>query len=86
MGRPGSRGGRRWRRRSEVDFAAMGFVLAGGQCARVSGRGLVVEEGFVAQDAVEGGAADGELAGGAQLVAAVEVKDVLDVMVDDGVE
>jgi hypothetical protein len=46
----------------------------------------VGEEGFVAEDAVEGGAADGELAGGAELVAAVEVEDVLDVMADYGVE
>jgi len=45
-----------------------------------------VEEGFVAEDAVKGGAADGELTGGAELVAAVQVKDVLDVMADDGVE
>jgi hypothetical protein len=33
----------------------------------------VGEDGFVAEDAVEGGAGDGELAGGAELVAAVEV-------------
>ena len=46
----------------------------------------MVEQGFVAEDAVEGGAADGELAGGAEFVAAVEVEDVLDVMADDGVE
>jgi len=44
------------------------------------------EDGFVGEDAVEGGAADAELAGGAELVAAVEVEDVLDVMLDDGVE
>ena len=44
------------------------------------------EDGFVAEDAVEGGAADAELAGGAELVAAVEVEDVLHVMADDGVE
>jgi len=41
---------------------------------------------FVAEDAVEGGAADAELAGGAQLVAAVQVEDVLHMMLDDGVE
>ena len=44
------------------------------------------EDGFAAEDAVEGGAADAELAGGAELVAAVEVEDVLDVMLNDGVE
>ena len=44
------------------------------------------EDGFVAEDAIEGGAADAELAGGAELVAAVEVEDILDVMLDDGVE
>ena len=42
--------------------------------------------GFVGEDAVEGGAADAELAGGAEFVAAVEVEDVLDVVLDDGVE
>ena len=41
---------------------------------------------MVAEDAVEGGAGDGELAGGAEFVAAVEVEDVLDVMADYGVE
>lgn len=46
----------------------------------------MVKEGFVPEYAVEGGAADGKLAGGAELVTAVEVKDVLDVMTDDGVE
>ena len=44
------------------------------------------QDGFVAEDAVEGGAADAELAGGAELVAAVEVEDILDVMLNDGVE
>ena len=44
------------------------------------------EEGFVAEDAVEGGAGDGELAGGAELVAFVEVEDVLDMLLDNGVE
>ena len=44
------------------------------------------EEGFVGEDAVEGGAADVEGAGGAEFIAAVEVEDVLDVMADDGVE
>ena len=44
------------------------------------------EDGFVGEDAVEGGAADAELAGGAELVAAVEVEYVLNVMLNDGVE
>ena len=42
-----------------------------------------LERIFVAQDAVEGGAADAELVSGAQLVAAVQVQDVLDVMLND---
>jgi hypothetical protein len=44
------------------------------------------EEGFVAEDAVEGGAGDAELSGGAELVSLVEVEDVLDMLLDDGVE
>ena len=44
------------------------------------------EEAFVAEDAVEGGTADAELASGAELVAAVEVEHVLDMVADDGVE
>ena len=44
------------------------------------------EEAFVAEDAVEGGTADAELARGAELVAAVEVEHVLDMVADDGVE
>ncbi len=44
------------------------------------------QQRFVGEDAVEGGAGDVELAGGAELVAAVEVEDVLDVVADDGVE
>jgi hypothetical protein len=44
------------------------------------------EERLVGEDAVEGGAGDGELAGCAELVSFVEVEDVLDVLVDDGVE
>ncbi len=44
------------------------------------------EDGFVAEDAVEGGATDAQLAGGAEFVAAVEVEYGLDVMADDGVE
>jgi hypothetical protein len=50
-------------------------------CVRLAGEG-----GFVGENAVEGGAGDGELAGGAELVSLVEVEDVLDVLVDDGVE
>jgi hypothetical protein len=46
----------------------------------------VGEEAFVAEDAVEGGTADAELASGAELVAAVEVEHVLDMVADDGVE
>ena len=44
------------------------------------------EEAFVGQNAIEGGAADDELAGGAELVAAVEVEDEVDMLADDGVE
>ena len=44
------------------------------------------EDGLVGEDAVEGGAADVELAGGAELVAAVQFKHILDVVADDGVE
>ena len=44
------------------------------------------EEAFVAEDAVEGGTADAELASGAELVAAVEDEHVLDMVADDGVE
>lgn len=51
-------------------------------CAMPSGG----EKGFVGKDAVEGGAGDMELAGGAELVAAVEVEDVLDMVADDGIE
>ena len=46
----------------------------------------VGEDGFVAQDAVEGGAGDGELAGGAELVAAVQVEHVLNMMADDRIQ
>ncbi len=49
-------------------------------------RGLLGEEGFVAEDAVESGAADVELACGAELVAVVELQDVFDVVADDRVE
>ena len=49
-------------------------------------RGLTGQDGLVGEDAIEGGTADLELAGGAELVAAVELKDELDVVTDDGVE
>ena len=51
-----------------------------------AGMALAGEDGLVAEDAVEGGAANGELAGGAELVSAIEVEDIFDVMPDDGVE
>jgi len=60
--------------------------LPSATCHLSSATWLLGEEGLVAQDAVEGGAGDAELAGGAELVSAVEVEDVLDVMADDGVE
>lgn len=44
------------------------------------------KNGFVGEDAVERGAADAELAGGAQLVAAVQVEHVLHVAADHFVE
>ena len=44
------------------------------------------EDGFVGEDAVEGGAADAELSGGAEFVSVVDFEDGLDVMVDDGIE
>jgi len=47
---------------------------------------LLGEEGIVAEDAVEGGAGDAELAGGAEFVSFVEVENVLDVLIDHGVE
>jgi hypothetical protein len=50
------------------------------------GKGLVGVMEFCREEAVEGGAADAELAGGAQLVAAVEFEDELDVAVNGGVE
>ena len=46
----------------------------------------VRQEILVGEDAVEGGAADGKLAGGAKLVAAVEVEDVLHMVANNGVE
>jgi len=45
-----------------------------------------VRNGLVAQDTIKGGAADAELAGGAQLVAAVQVEHILHVMADDRIE
>jgi len=46
----------------------------------------VSQDGFVAEDAVEGGAADAELAGGAELVAAVQVEHRLHVAADDRIQ
>jgi hypothetical protein len=47
---------------------------------------LAGEWGFGVEDAVEGGAGDAELAGAAEFVSFVEVEDVLDVLLDNGVE
>ena len=44
------------------------------------------KDGFVGEDAVEGRAADVELAGGAEPVAAAELEDVFNMVADDGVE
>ena len=44
------------------------------------------EDGFVAEDAVEGRAADAELARRAQFVPVVEVEHILHVVMDHGVE
>ena len=41
------------------------------------------EDGFIAEDAVEGGTADAELAGGAEFVATIEVEYGLDMTVYD---
>jgi len=57
-----------------------------GAQAGAAWRGLVGERGFVGEDAVEGGAGDLELAGGAELVAAIDVEDELNVVPDDGIE
>lgn len=48
--------------------------------------GLSGDEGFVGEDAIESGSADGELAGRAELIAAIEFEDILDVLANDGVE
>ena len=69
----------------------MGHPLDRGECeSRGAGaRGrlrLAGEEAFVGEDAIEGGAADDELAGGAEFVAAVEIENKVDVLADDGVE
>ena len=47
---------------------------------------LCGKEAFVAEDAVEGGAADAQLAGGAEFIATIEFEDELDVAMDDGVQ
>ena len=44
------------------------------------------EGGFAGEDAVEGGAADAELPGGAEFIASIEFQDELDVAMNDGVE
>ena len=52
----------------------------------IAGWTSVGEDGFVGEDAVEGGAADAELSGGAEFVSVVDFEDGLDVMADDGIE
>jgi len=44
------------------------------------------QQGFVAEDAVERGATDAELAGGAQFVAVVQVEHILHMMLNDGIQ
>src|ERR1700722_15549598 len=71
--------------------ARVGHPLGSGECeSRMADAWgllrLVGEGAFVGEDAIEGGAADGELAGGAELVAAIEVEDEVDMLADDGVE
>ncbi len=61
-------------------------IASGYQLHKQAVAGLAAEDGFVAEDAVEGGTADAELAGGAELVAVVEVEHILDMMADHGVE
>ncbi len=55
-------------------------------CALAQVVGLRGHERLVGKDAVEGGTGDVELAGGAELVAPIEVEHVLHVVADDGVE
>ncbi len=44
------------------------------------------QDRFVAEDAVKGGATDLELPGGAELVAAIEFDNIVDMIANDGVE
>lgn len=44
------------------------------------------QQAFVGQDAVKGGTADAELACGAELVAAIEIEHVLDMVANEGIE
>src|ERR1035437_1522742 len=53
---------------------------------RVRASSSMRQDGFIAEDAVEGGAADAELAGGAQLVVPVQVQDILHVMLNDRIQ
>ena len=71
------------------------MTVAGGYTPTTAGGVLPVfaiprrlrgEKGFVGEDAVEGGAAYVKLAGGAKFVASVEIKDVLDMVLDDRIE
>jgi len=61
-------------------------MAPGAHCAAGAIRPSVGKKGFVAEDAVEGGTADAELPCSAELVAAIQVQDVLDVLLNDGVE
>ena len=40
----------------------------------------------VAEDAIEGGAADAELAGGAEFIAAIQVQNILHMVLNDGIK
>lgn len=81
------RGGERHRDGKQSEGVAGSRSFAGRvDGARVAARQrLACEKVFVGEDAVECGTADGELARGTKLVAVIEVEDVLDVMVYDGV-
>lgn len=68
---------------SEVEGKCRGWLQ--GQLWAVKGA-LVAQQALITQNAVEGGAADAELASGAELVATIQVEYVLDVMVNDIVE
>jgi hypothetical protein len=47
---------------------------------------LRCQGGFASQDAIEGRSADAELAGGSELVAAIEFEDELNMAMNDGIE